>query len=729
MADDVVKTITIRGRQDNVDPTTASVQKLAVAVGNLALANEGLTDSSPALEEAWQRQTQRMNDMLRVQQQFQNLNAANDNLVTSNDEVGKSFAESSEHALKIIEHFKQLATAAYLVSPALRKIINEDIAKALGLIEPKALAAAKAISSTLAPAIGVDLFKAFELSMPIIKAVGATIVAALTPVLTFLGPILLLITEVTLAWKALTAVWKQGADLLDKYANFNRNNFTPSNGAQALAEATKFQQNDLSADQVAYATQLGERLQTAKDTISDFFKVQFDVTNLALALQNVWVSIVEKIAEAAKKLSEILSNTPPWLVAIVGGALTGAAVGSIIPGVGSMVGAGAGAAAGLGAYLSGGSVPEGGSGDPMQDARKTLAAAMAAKFTKGPQGNSFDARFWNFATQSPEDKDKNKSDAYDRALQSIKDQIDLLKLEADGAGKTTQQYQELKVAHELNIAAMKAGKEPTDQMREEWKKLGDQIADYMVKARAAAALQSEQFKGATMFMSPSEQAAANVAHQIDPTDWVAHLGDAAPKMAAFNAELGQARDLSTSFMSSFNSDIVQGTVNMQTLTKAVQGLEMKLLDMAENDAINALFRSGSSGGGGVLSTIFSSLLGGGSGGEGGVTHFGHAATGGSFGEGDWSVVGENGPEMVRFGRDAQVIPNDKVGRGSGGGNRAPSIVIHNYANADVQASSNDNGDTELVVRAIARDEYASSRTNAIAKQKYGQSPQLRQRRN
>jgi hypothetical protein len=45
-----------------------------------------------------------------------------------------------------------------------------------------------------------------------------------------------------------------------------------------------------------------------------------------------------------------------------------------------------------------------------------------------------------------------------------------------------------------------------------------------------------------------------------------------------------------------------------------------------------------------------------------------AAGGGSFGAGDWSWVGENGPELVRFGSDATVIPSSaSMAMGGGGG--------------------------------------------------------------
>jgi predicted nucleic acid-binding Zn-ribbon protein len=45
---------------------------------------------------------------------------------------------------------------------------------------------------------------------------------------------------------------------------------------------------------------------------------------------------------------------------------------------------------------------------------------------------------------------------------------------------------------------------------------------------------------------------------------------------------------------------------------------------------------------------------------------GHAA-GGSFSAGEWMTVGENGPEVVRFGQSGTVIPNHDLGGGAGGG--------------------------------------------------------------
>jgi hypothetical protein len=59
---------------------------------------------------------------------------------------------------------------------------------------------------------------------------------------------------------------------------------------------------------VQYATELGARLQAAKQTLSDFAKVQLDLTDPALKLQNVWVNIVEIIARAASTSANVVDN-------------------------------------------------------------------------------------------------------------------------------------------------------------------------------------------------------------------------------------------------------------------------------------------------------------------------------------------------------------------------------------------------------------------------------------
>lgn len=548
-------------------------QQYSAALDKAEKAANALTNAADRTQLAITNQS---NAMSRAKAANDNLAAANDNVrrsygdwVDGATEVGHSLENTTANVLNTINHLKLLALGAYALSPAFRSAINSAIPTFFGLI-------------------------------------GTAATQALRGILSFAGPMLAFFAQITapiaaavVAWKALLAVWQQGADLLDKYANYNRKMFTPEGGAAALAEATKYQQGALSADQIRYAAELGTRLDDANRKIDAFLKVNINVTNLALNLQAVWVNIVEVIASAVTKLQTFLDGVPGWIPKAIGILAQG------LPVIGPAIGL----ARGLNAFGD----PNGGApastDDAMRAARATLAAGMAAKFTKGPLGGSFDARFWNFATGEPDKPDAPKANAYDRAVEGIRNQIDLLKLEADGVSKTSKEYQELKVAHELNIAAMKAGIEVTPRMREEWKKLGDEIADYTIKVNQARVVQSETFKRDTMFLSPGQQAAANAARQIDPTNWTAHLDDAGAKMAEFNYELGQAHDLSTNFLQSFNSDLVKGTVNMQTLTNAVQGLQMKLLDMAENQIINQFFNAFSKNLGGGFGNWFSGLFG------------------------------------------------------------------------------------------------------------------------
>jgi hypothetical protein len=94
--------------------------------------------------------------------------------------------------------------------------------------------------------------------------------------------------------------------------------------------------------------------------------------------------------------------------------------------------------------------------------------------------------------------------------------------------------------------------------------------------------------------------------------------------------------------------------------------------------IQTSLEGGGGAGGTTLGDIFGSLLGAVIGGAaGGISGGGaepqismnfagvtHAAGGGSFGAGDWGIVGEQGPELVRFGRAAQVYPSGTAGAGN-----------------------------------------------------------------
>jgi hypothetical protein len=112
-----------------------------------------------------------------------------------------------------------------------------------------------------------------------------------------------------------------------------------------------------------------------------------------------------------------------------------------------------------------------------------------------------------------------------------------------------------------------------------------------------------------------------------------------------------------------------------------------------NSVVKLLLTSAGGSGGGGLDDIFGSLLGSLFDGGGaaapagvspeiganfaGITHF---AGGGDFGAGQLAMVGENGPELVQFGRAGHVFPTG-TGIRSGGG----TVITIDLRGADLAA--------------------------------------------
>ncbi len=640
--DEAVKRLRIEYEVDGLDEAAASLAKVEQAYARV---------------QAQQKQYQAANDNL-----SQSVKAANDNYL----QFGKNIVDIGSGVLETVSHLKLLALGAYALSPAFRSFTNSGISIALTQLGANAGLFASAM---------------------------ARVVSIVGPAFSFLSRLAVPITALVVAWQTLTAVISRGSSLLDKYGSPAGN---PA-ATDALTKLTAFQQDSISLEQVKNATELGARLKDAKQTISDFFKVQFDLTTPALALQRIWVNIVETIASGVRGVNQLLS----------------------------LVGLGPSATT------------------PPENIEQTRALGLNK--LKAAMGGGLSGRIDQSLidlANPPKPEAAARSDAYDRQVQSIQDQIKLLKLEADGVGKTTQAYQEAKVAHELTIAAMKAGIPVTDKMREEWKQWADQIADWLVKANQARVLQEAQFQGATQFLSPAEQAAANAARQIDPTNWVAHLKDAGPQLAYVNQQLRTAADLSFNFLDTFNQGLLQGKSTVDSLKDALRGLESQLLQMVEKQAINSLFAglfraggigapadlSGSSNPGWLASLATGSFI---------KSANGNAFMGGSiipFAQGGIiggptifpmangaGLMGEAGPEAVmplRRGSDG------RLGVAGGGTQVNVSVINQNGSDVAVSQSQDNNGNVNLslLVRDAVNRNLSSGNHDAALRGRFGLHP-------
>nr|WP_176024859.1 tape measure protein [Brucella pseudintermedia] len=124
-------------------------------------------------------------------------------------------------------------------------------------------------------------------------------------------------------------------------------------------------------------------------------------------------------------------------------------------------------------------------------------------------------------------------------------------------------------------------------------------------------------------------------------------------------------------------DLIQGKSAAEAFAGALQKIANKLLDMAFDDLFTGLFK-GSGGGGGFLSGLIPGF-----------------AKGTNSAPRGLAVVGENGPELVRFNGGEQVIPNHKLNaptlpnlRGaasSGGGGSFTFAPVIDARGADVAA--------------------------------------------
>jgi len=361
------------------------------------------------------------------QQHADGAKAANDNMAAARD-ANKSLVDTGAEVLKVAGHLKFAAVAAYALSPAFRAMVNPAVVGALAAMGPAAVSA------------------------------GAAIMTAMAPAFAFMAKIAVPILVIVTAWKALSAVIDQGASLLEKYGNAQRDLIAGVD--DNLKKLTKFQDAGLTAEQVQRATELGARLNEANRTIGEFSRVQFGLVDPALQLQAVWVRIVELVAAAVDKLNRV----PSWAISMMAGAATGAVVGSVIPVIGTGVGAVAGAAAGLAANLASSSEAETQAvsrADALTAAHQRLGARVgstsnfAVRFGQAVNDIANPVKELTKETVKAAEAAKGLNE-YQNALQRIKDQTEVMAEQVKWLGKTTEEVDKLRIARELERAAGKA---------------------------------------------------------------------------------------------------------------------------------------------------------------------------------------------------------------------------------------------------------------------------------
>jgi hypothetical protein len=477
---------------------------------------------SGAITTSLNAQQQAYQNVTRQQQTYQNSVAQ---ATAGSQAFGKSIADHASDLLNHINHLKLIALGAYALFPAFRSFVNAEIMQGLGLL-------------------GTQL--------GVIATVIGRVVAFSAPALAFFSRIALPIGAAVAAFEALNYVLKLGADLLEKYSIAGqRALFEPSGFEDKLKELTKFQTETISSTQVQNAIELGKRLDAAKNTINEFFKVQLDLTNLALKFQAVWVSIAEIIAKAVEPLNKI-----PWETI---GKILAYSPAFLLPTlITNSLSAGPGSAAsqpGL-SYR-----PEPPQIDALTRARQTLAAGL---------GGAFTGRFTAVGEKPKELDTKTAADEFDRLTASIQRHIAATEADAQTEGKGAEAVARLRTEFRLQEAA-----------QQDIVKNGGKLEDYADKiakvaeraAAAAAALERAKiasdidFGRKTALLSPEDVQIAQQLKGLYGNDVPAALNSTYAAQLRVNDQLRQTRSAADEFVNSASSSLTSSLADITTGAK------------------------------------------------------------------------------------------------------------------------------------------------------------------
>lgn len=196
------------------------------------------------------------------------------------------------------------------------------------------------------------------------------------------------------------------------------------------------------------------------------------------------------------------------------------------------------------------------------------------------------------------DATKKGTSAYESLMQRTQDRIAELKMEAQTAGMASDAVLKMKLQHDAERAAKSSGV----SVNQQWL---DQLKEEIALATRAANLAQIRadigFERKTMFLPQADQEAAQKLRGIYGNDVDTALQSAEAGQMRINAQLREGRDLGFEFASGLARDLKQGVDGADALSNALGRVGDRLMDLLLNQGINALFKSGSGGLGGLLS--------------------------------------------------------------------------------------------------------------------------------
>lgn len=310
---------------------------------------------------------------------------------------------------------------------------------------------------------------------------------------------------------------------------------------------------------------------------------------------------------------------------------------------------------------------------------------------------------------------KDANDAVDRAINSLTKHTEVTKADALAVGQGAGALAGLKVNAAETAAVLANGNQETDKQKAAFDALKVSATD-AANALALAKIDNTISRGTqTSMLSPEDVSIANQLKDAYPNVALAlnsvEASGLRTNMALSEVANGISSGVTQGFASMLNGSksVSQGFAQMGTsIINAIDQMIVKL--MIVGPLMEAL-QSGMGGNSGILSMFginpgnivgsygqASNATGLGAG-TGGIS-FPMFASGTDNAPGGWSIVGENGPEIINLNPGSQVLPNGSMpsGGGSGGGNNVNVQVVNNTGvNAQPTTSTNSNGDVTVTL--------------------------------
>lgn len=509
--------------------------------------------------------------------------AANDNF----GDFNKGLVATASSVVSTVSHLKLLALGAYALFPAFRSFVNTGITEGLGLLGSQ---------------------------LGLVSRAVAALTSFLAPAFSFLSRITVPIAAAVIAFKLLVDVWQTGSALLEKFTNAQRKMFDGDELQKNLDELTKFQKETLSESQINSATRLGARLQEAKSTINDILKVNLDLNTASLALQGIWVRLVELFAAGLKSISDAVAKISSLKLPGSDAQLAAAAAGVNMP---------AAPDASAKGDLDSGSI-----GFALKRARAILSTGLGLNAEQGGNaGGTFTARFNNsisdLAGGAKDDTNKDPTNQFTRLADSIKRATAAKLADIAVTDRSVGSIEQATTAARLQEAALQVIAKDGGTLSDYKQRIEEISKAAGAAAQAFAEMKVKQdikFGKDTAFFTPEDLQIASALKDLYP-DIATAMQSVYAQQLKINQQIKAVSDLTRDTIQSFASDFISGLRQGQTAMQAfstasvnaLNKISDKLMSMVIDQLWSKAFGGAAGSGSGFLSSLFGGPAGGGSG--------------------------------------------------------------------------------------------------------------------